>query len=325
MELSLKTVDEWLQALEDGDLDSQLRGFFGGDEHQCEINSALFERCLRGHHYHYGESQKVAVFRCPGRVNLIGMHIDHQGGTVNPIGVKNMWVVASPREDNRIIVGLNGNPHYPMVSYLISDELPDSPVTDWENWTAENSARLEKRGLRKDWGNYFRAASSYFANLNWCDEKIPPTSFKGMNVFLVSSMPTSVDLASSSSLIVCASSLLCYFNGLELTEKEMIEHTSRAEWYCGTLSGSGDHAAIILSMQGHMTSIGLFPFDYEHIRFPDDYRIVLTNSVTSRITSRHKSNLYNIQVATYKLGTMLLKDFLIKKRHRTGAKGCDAQ
>ena len=41
MELSLKTVDEWLQALEDGDLDSQLRGFFGGDEHQCEINSAL--------------------------------------------------------------------------------------------------------------------------------------------------------------------------------------------------------------------------------------------------------------------------------------------
>ena len=42
----------------------------------------------------------VLLVRSAGRINLIGMHVDHRGGVVNPIAVRETWCLCRPRQDD---------------------------------------------------------------------------------------------------------------------------------------------------------------------------------------------------------------------------------
>ena len=52
----------------------------------------------------FGNQSETVIAKAPGRVNLIGMHIDHQGGAVNPIAISETRVIAQPRSDDKIIL-----------------------------------------------------------------------------------------------------------------------------------------------------------------------------------------------------------------------------
>ena len=52
----------------------------------------------------YGPNRSVIIARSTGRVNLLGTHVDHRGGSVNPIAIKQMWLIAEPRDDDLILV-----------------------------------------------------------------------------------------------------------------------------------------------------------------------------------------------------------------------------
>ena len=41
----------------------------------------------------------MLVARSTGRINLLGMHIDHGGGLVNPIAIKDAFFVVEPRQE----------------------------------------------------------------------------------------------------------------------------------------------------------------------------------------------------------------------------------
>ena len=54
----------------------------------------------------YNEKKKIIISRAPARVNLMGRHVDHQGGYVNTIAIdKEILLAASPRKDN--IININ--------------------------------------------------------------------------------------------------------------------------------------------------------------------------------------------------------------------------
>ena len=52
----------------------------------------------------FGDEAPVIAVRAPGRVNLLGMHIDHRGGAVNPIAVNELLLTAQPREDDTVVL-----------------------------------------------------------------------------------------------------------------------------------------------------------------------------------------------------------------------------
>jgi galactokinase len=53
----------------------------------------------------FGITEKIRVFRSPGRINLIGEHTDYNNGFVLPASVdKAVYFAIAPREDDQVLL-----------------------------------------------------------------------------------------------------------------------------------------------------------------------------------------------------------------------------
>ena len=76
----------------------QFRQWYGD-----EVPWAGIRRVVRRFGQRYGADRPVAIIRSPGRINLLGRHIDHQGGTVNVMAInREIVLVAAPRTDDHV-------------------------------------------------------------------------------------------------------------------------------------------------------------------------------------------------------------------------------
>lgn len=82
----------------------------------------------------------------PGRVNLIGEHLDYNGGLVLPaaltMGVK---ATVSPRNDNKVV--LKSATHSFQKEIDLADDLFFNSANDWTNYPIGVIAQLKKEGL----------------------------------------------------------------------------------------------------------------------------------------------------------------------------------
>ncbi len=70
-------------------------------------------------------SQNLEVIsRAPGRVNLLGQHIDHQGGFINPIAIDRAIYVGVRRRDDSLLVCREEDPRYPPFTLDLRDVMP---------------------------------------------------------------------------------------------------------------------------------------------------------------------------------------------------------
>jgi len=297
---------QWLEEIEKGRLDLQFEENLGADERLRAEHRSLALQALHAFRREFGDDRPVAIVRSPGRINLIGMHVDHRGFPVNPIAVKETLAVAAARNDDTVRL-VNVDPQFARRSFRISEELPAEPVKDWDDWTAKNLPRLAQGGLSGDWSNYARASGCYFANFLWKEKALPPASFKGLDAAVASNMPMAVGLSSSSALVVAMALLFCRFNGIEAQADSLIDHCGIAEWFVGTRGGKGDHAAILLGRQGKITHIAFFPFSVRHLSFPPEYRVVICNSLLVSRKGEAMRHAFNERIASYEIGFLLLK------------------
>ena len=116
--------------------------------------------------------EATGFFFSPGRVNLIGEHIDYHGGLVFPAALTiGTYGAISKREDNIISVFSEGYGEE-IVSFTM--------------------LQLEK-DKKTSWANYIRGV---FWVLKSEGIQVP----SGVNIYIYSDMPTSAGLSSSSSL-----------------------------------------------------------------------------------------------------------------------------
>src|SRR4029450_10648483 len=79
---------------------ASLQSIYGADvDHQA----ARYQAGLAAFVEHFGADGEVAIFRAPGRVNLIGEHTDYNHGFVLPAALdKDLLLFARPRQDGVI-------------------------------------------------------------------------------------------------------------------------------------------------------------------------------------------------------------------------------
>src|SRR5690348_5588019 len=120
----------------------------------------------------FGRGAEPRIVSVPGRVNLIGEHIDYHDLAVLPIAIgRRTSVLFRPIDDNRVNAVSAGHAD---VSFSRVDPF-----------------RISRFG---DWGNYIRAASAV-VNSRW-------RSQPGIEALVVSDLPQAAGLSPSTALLV---------------------------------------------------------------------------------------------------------------------------
>lgn len=304
----MHSIPEWKALLDNptSKLYEKLTVIYGG-RGLLEAPTALLRQCIERFAHSYGEDRNVFIVRSTGRINLLGMHVDHRGGSVNPIAIKEAFFVVEPRDDDQVVLcDINGG-QFPEESFVISECLPKGEkIANWDSWC---HGELEKRkgGPSITFSNYVRSAVLYFQHLCTAEDGNFNPAFNGMNVMIGSNIPPAAGLSTSSCLVVAAAEAILHINNIRIDPMEFCEHCGFAEWYVGTRGGFGDHAAIKMGRCNNILHITAFPFSFQAVPFPDDYRVVLADSqVAARKQAKAKDG-FNTPLASYTFGLWLVQ------------------
>ncbi|MEN8374009.1 MAG: galactokinase [Gemmatimonadota bacterium] len=205
----------------------------------------------------YGRSPTHAV-RAPGRVNLIGEHIDYHGLPVMPFAIdRAVTVLLAPS-----LAGSGAG------RVRIANSASDLVGDDFRLF--EPIVPLGGG----DWRNYPRAAAKALAE----HESSEMICTRGVDALVASDLPTGAGLSSSSALVVGVGLALAHVNGLETDRMAFAARMARAERFVGTEGGGMDQAACMLSRDRHVSLLSFEPLSVEYLRFPEELSVLVADS-----------------------------------------------
>ncbi len=303
------SVREWVHAVADpaSGFNRMLLALCARQEPLRQAAAGMCLRALEAFARIHGMDRDVLVIRSAGRVNILGTHIDHRGGSVNPIAVRHMWLVASPREDDLVVAGNVESDSFPEQKFRISECLPPGQkILDWDSWCY---AELQKRNgdTSTTWSNYIRAAVLYLQNLQTQDDGSCVRPLCGMDLMFYGDIPRAVGLSSSSAIVVATAEAVVQLNGLQINRTDLAGHCGFAEWYVGTRGGSSDHAAILFAQPNTILHATASPLTVANVQLPGHYRLVLANSLIEAKKQAGARSAFNSRVSAYIFGLLLIK------------------
>jgi len=315
----LRYISEWINLVKDTNsaFHNRLGQIYGDNEDLKAEAAQMCLRCLEAFADRYGlnrppaclrqEDRGVIIVRSAGRVNLLGTHIDHRGGSVNPVCVKQMWLVVEPRDDDRVLAKNVESSQFPDEQFSISGCLPaGEKIQDWDAW-CHDEFEERKHETSVTWSNYIRAAVLYLQHLNTKDDGSFAPAIKGMNMMVYGDVPRAAGLASSSALVMVAAETVIRINSLQIKPADLVEHWGFAEWYVGTRGGCSDHAAIVHGRPGTILHITAFPMTVEGAALPAGYNFILANSGIEAKKQAGARDIFNSRVAAYVFGLMMIR------------------
>jgi len=245
--------------------------------------------------------QKVIISRAPGRVNLMGRHIDHRGGGSNVMAIdRDSIFVVAPRQDD-IVRYANVNPQYKEGEFSICATLGMAPHETWLGYLESEAVVEDLKKNQGDWSNYIKSAVLRFqleSDIDLC----------GMNIMATGNIPVAAGLSSSSSIVVAVAEAVTELNCLNITTQHFIELCGEGEWFVGSRGGAGDHAAMKVSKLGEITHLDFKPFKVgSSFPFAEQFSVIVADSCTKAKKSEGARDKFNSKVASYEFAFMLLK------------------
>jgi N-acetylgalactosamine kinase len=306
--ISSRSVQEWMRAVAEPDSGFN-RVLLAICAHRETLRRDAARMCLRtleAFGRMHGMDRPVAVIRSAGRVNILGTHIDHRGGSVNPIAVNHMWLVAAPRADDWVVAANVESGPFPEQRFRIRACLPGQKVRDWDSWCY---AELQKRNgdTSATWSNYIRGAVLYLQNLYLNDDGSCARPLQGMDMVFYGDIPRAVGLSSSSAIVVATTEAVVRLNALEISRSDLVGHCGLAEWYVGTRGGSSDHAAILFAQPNTILHLRNLPLHVDSSVLSDNYSLVLANSGIEARKQAGVRSAFNSRVAAYIFGLLLIR------------------
>lgn len=187
-------------------------------------------------------TQPSGVWVAPGRVNLIGEHVDYNGGPCLPIALPHAtYAAASKRDDSklRLVSGQESG-----VRELDMKEVGPGKVEGWPAYVAGVIWALEQNGH----------------------------SLGGFDIAIESCVPYGAGLSSSAALEASVAFAVSELAGLELKEQKFLEEIVacciRAEnEIAGANTGGLDQTASVLSSEGNALFVDFRKMEREDIPF----------------------------------------------------------
>ena len=210
----------------------------------------------------FPDSGEPRFFYAPGRVNLIGEHIDYNGGYVFPCALTlGTYAAICPRNDN-VIRFVSGN-FKPAITITTNDMMFD-PAHKWAN----NPKAITK--LLMDMGH----------------------AISGYDLYVWGNLPSAAGLSSSASINVLVATALDTLFGIGMSPVDRALLAQRAEnEYLGVNCGIMDPFASAMGRKDHAILLNCGSLDYEYVPLElKDYRLVLANTNKPRALADSKYN-----------------------------------
>lgn len=186
----------------------------------------------------------------PGRVNLIGEHIDYHNLPVLPMAIQRRIVLeTSVRSDDLVRVESAG---HGIRQVGLNEDVTQSPGGDWANYL-----KAAVLAVRTKW-----------------------QVSRGFDGRLESNLPSAAGLSSSSALITACTLGLLRANGIEASLDELMSVLPDGEQFVGTRGGGMDHAAVLAGRAGCALLIRFAPFGVEQVQIPPEWCFVVAHSLT---------------------------------------------
>lgn len=204
------------------------------------------------------------VIESPGRINLIGEHIDYNGGHVLPAAI-----------DKKITFRFKkNNKDY---CEVLSSNFKSSFKVDLKNLVRSD----------KEWQNYILGVLYHI-------EVLKPNSLQGFDCIIESNLPLGSGISSSAALECGLAKGVNELFDLGLTDLEIITLSRDAEHtFVGTKCGIMDQFAVVKGKQDHLILLNCETLDYQLIQAEfDPYIVVLLNTNVSHSLA---SSEYNVR------------------------------
>ena len=292
--IGLHKAAEWQKRLDQTDpiVDQRLQAIYGPNPDVIEARHKLLREAVSTFVESYGSDREILISRAPGRINLLGNHIDHRGGYLNYMAIdRDTLMVASPNDDDTVRAQNSLDSRFEPFEFRIGDLLPVKARGRWHDYIEEVEI------TPRIWQNYVQAAVLYLQDQN------PDRELIGMDLAVHGDVPIAAGLSSSSTLVVSAFQACKTFNDIQIPRDTQAEFCGAAEWYAGTRGGSGDHAAMLYSKRQAILHLRFFPLVNTEVPFPEGYRVVACNSCVEHAPP----GIFNERVATYEIGLMMLQ------------------
>ena len=111
------------------------------------------ERLLREFAERFGNAEGAQVYFAPGRVNLIGEHIDYNGGHVFSCTLDiGTYAVVRKRQDQRLFFYSMNYPDVGIINCSLANGLENDEEDGWANYPKGVIWAFGKRGMQPDCG-----------------------------------------------------------------------------------------------------------------------------------------------------------------------------
>ena len=334
----MRKASSLIAELKGGGLDKELQSIYGsGFQEQKPRYIALIEHFIS----RYGD-RRIVLTRAPGRVNLMGRHIDHRGGGINVMAIdRDLLCVSSPREDDSICL-TNTDAQFPDRCFRLSEQLPegvlralalpfdrtgaaggaggdalpfdrtgaageaggDAHPCDTRCWLDYLASEAAVRRLEDTRGDWANYVKAAVLRLQF----ETPMLLSGMDMAFSGSIPVAAGLSSSSAVVVASAEAVCALNCLNITQQRFIELCGEGEWFVGSRGGAGDHAAMKCSRRGCITHLDFKPFRVgERTDFSDEYAVIVADTCIKSRKSEGSRDIFNSKVAASDIAFMILR------------------
>lgn len=201
----------------------------------------------------------------PGRINLIGEHIDYLGGNVFPSAISlGTYAFVTKREDNEL--------------HFISHNFKQfgTTVVSLDNLEYKKS---------DNWTNYAKGMFNTYINKG---HKIT----KGLNILIYGTLPNSSGLSSSASLEVLIGTMIKEEYNIPLTKLEIVLDSKDVENdFVGVNCGIMDQFAIGMAEKDHAIYLNTETLEYEQVPLLlEGHKILIANTNKKRTLADSKYN-----------------------------------
>ena len=226
---------------------------------------------------HFG-SQPDGIAIAPGRVNLIGEHVDYNDGIVMPMPVPHGTAVAWSSQPGSQI------------------DIFAADLDAADSFDAMAAEKLHE----PDWRSYARGMVKFW-----------PERLTGMRLAIAGDLPRGVGLSSSASLCIALGRAFEESLSMPLDAVSLAKIAQRTEHeYAGVACGIMDQMAVAAGQAGRALLLDCRDLSYRHLDIPDDWCVAIIDTGVTRSLMDGEFNLRRSQCleACHALGLSSLRD-----------------